>query len=701
MGGLALMDVQMPDGTIIQGVPEGTTKAQIMAKLGQSQPEKQKPRLARTIFDQAMQGATGSFADDISDRLGVVGATLLKEPRALITGEITDPALMEEVAGARQSTEARLSEQMRERPVTSIASNIGGGIATIGTGATTKAGAAVGNFLRSGNTAARAAKAIVPGAASGAIYGAGAAEDGDKAGGAKRGAVLGGVIGPAVPVLGSAVSGAVKGGKNIVRGIGARGEDALDDAADAIRKVSSKAYEKMRATGAVFTPQTSQRIVQNLDNALANDGPLNPRLHDKISAVMDDIRENGFNDLEQLDQWRQVLGDVAGNFSDRVNQRKAKLLINAIDDEIGQIQPADLSGGGIEAVDALMQGREAWARRARFETVANIVKGASGDANKLKRDLERLRLNKKKTAGWNADELAALKQAATQTTGEGVMKLLGKFGFDLGSGRAVGNTALPVASGLMAGIGSGSTGIGAIVPVVGTAARSGQKALAAGKAENLLRIIEQGGKVTTKQIMALPPKEANTVLTRMRDMNLLGKAKEYLKDESGTLGRMVNTPEFKRWFGKSKVVDDRGKPLVLYHGTRSDFDVFKPSKGGEFGEGIYFSDFEPTAKKFGGFQSGDADVKTMPVYLSLKNPLITNNRDIPRGAGQKKLIAQGYDGVIGIQPNGDKQYIAFYPTQIKSVHNRGTFDPTDPRIQLGVAGVSGATALSQNNQRKQ
>lgn len=32
--------------------------------------------------------------------------------------------------------------------------------------------------------------------------------------------------------------------------------------------------------------------------------------------------------------------------------------------------------------------------------------------------------------------------------------------------------------------------------------------------------------------------------------------------------------EFQKWFGDSKVVDDQGNPLVVYHGTTADFDVF-------------------------------------------------------------------------------------------------------------------------------
>ena len=38
--------------------------------------------------------------------------------------------------------------------------------------------------------------------------------------------------------------------------------------------------------------------------------------------------------------------------------------------------------------------------------------------------------------------------------------------------------------------------------------------------------------------------------------------------------RPTDTPQFKAWFGKSKVVDKDGNPLVVYHGTVHDFDTF-------------------------------------------------------------------------------------------------------------------------------
>ena len=75
---------------------------------------------------------------------------------------------------------------------------------------------------------------------------------------------------------------------------------------------------------------------------------------------------------------------------------------------------------------------------------------------------------------------------------------------------------------------------------------------------------------------------------------------------------MVRTPEFKAWFGdwendpdnSSKVVDDNGEPLVVYHGTSQEFDEFLPEKlGSNTGadsakQGFFFSDNKNVAQSY-------------------------------------------------------------------------------------------------------
>lgn len=176
-----------------------------------SQAPAQEIGVGRTLLDQGMQGATFGFGDEISDRLGAGMASLY-------TGENYGDLLKE----ARGQTQTRLNTEMDQRPVTSIAANLAGGLLTGGAAGTTKAGTSLANSLRTGNTAARIGKAALAGAASGGLYGAGSAQEGDRLQGAGQGAVLGGAFGGAAPAIGAAYRGVVKpvarGGANIVAG---------------------------------------------------------------------------------------------------------------------------------------------------------------------------------------------------------------------------------------------------------------------------------------------------------------------------------------------------------------------------------------------------------------------------------------------------------------------------------------------------
>ena len=72
-------------------------------------------------------------------------------------------------------------------------------------------------------------------------------------------------------------------------------------------------------------------------------------------------------------------------------------------------------------------------------------------------------------------------------------------------------------------------------------------------------------------------------------------------------GKQTDTPEFKRWFGDSKVVDKKGKPQIVYHGTPNvRFDTFNLPKddldNGHnsllYGPGHYFTDNENIAQGY-------------------------------------------------------------------------------------------------------
>lgn len=193
----------------------------------------------------------------------------------------------------------------------------------------------------------------------------------------------------------------------------------------------------------------------------------------------------------------------------------------------------------------------------------------------------------------------------------------------------------------------------------------------------------------------------------------------------------IGTEAFKRWFGDSKVVDESGKPLVVYHGTFlgeaiAAFDLEK-------GNGMVWTTSQPSyASEFTGRASG----AVYPLYMSIKKPFdaskFTGEKSIKywkqklqaagvdvskidwsivdfspeygkynfydlfphagnneaKSGALEAIQAAGFDGLIapaeeGMSKKSGFNYVAFSPTQIKSATgNDGTFDPTNPDIRF-------------------
>jgi hypothetical protein len=101
-------------------------------------------------------------------------------------------------------------------------------------------------------------------------------------------------------------------------------------------------------------------------------------------------------------------------------------------------------------------------------------------------------------------------------------------------------------------------------------------------------------------------------------------------NERLSLREAPNTPEFKQWFSGSKVVDEDGKPLVVYHGS-PDFKgnaftgkVERKNRAGNVA-GYYFTPYADEASDYAAdrktrqYQEGS---QVLPVYLNIKRPYI-------------------------------------------------------------------------------
>ncbi len=144
----------------------------------------------------------------------------------------------------------------------------------------------------------------------------------------------------------------------------------------------------------------------------------------------------------------------------------------------------------------------------------------------------------------------------------------------------------------------------------------------------------------------------------------------------------VRTPNFIKWFGDwindpdnaSKVVDENGEPLAVYHTTNADFDTFKVGeRAGLSGKGIYFA--------VGGQGVPSYGSNTIEAFLNIRNPLTrelleTDKYSSINNNGNSAIQAdvfEKYPGFDGVMVRRDEITVKD-PNQIKSAtENNGEF----------------------------
>ena len=94
--------------------------------------------------------------------------------------------------------------------------------------------------------------------------------------------------------------------------------------------------------------------------------------------------------------------------------------------------------------------------------------------------------------------------------------------------------------------------------------------------------------------------------------------------------QQVRTPEFKAWFGDwetgkncSKVLDENGEPMIMYHGANADIEEFSHKFIGagldQYGSGFYFTSARHTASGY-----ADSAGAVYPTFLNVRKPLLEN-----------------------------------------------------------------------------
>ena len=165
---------------------------------------------------------------------------------------------------------------------------------------------------------------------------------------------------------------------------------------------------------------------------------------------------------------------------------------------------------------------------------------------------------------------------------------------------------------------------------------------------------------------------------------------------------MVRTPEFIQFFGDwlndpqnaSQIVDENGEPMVVYHGTNKDFNVFE----GVSIEGRKLSFFTPDIEYATGYSLIQRKTRGTPVvmgvFLNIRDPKESkeiNTLEIVKDIKQDPSATNdGYRGVDKV--TGRQVIVSTQPGQIKSIENTGRFSKSE-NIYLQIVGEIGASKI--------
>lgn len=448
-------DVELPDGTLIEGVPEGTTKAQLISKLSKNgmdvsgltrtqkqatpapqdvmQPQKTKTSRFKALADTYAQGATFGLGDELSAGL----ATALSYPTYAALGIEEDKGLKERYQDFLGSQRQDIQQAREDYPAQSFATEMlgavgtGGGLAKGAAKLAPKAALAAKTFAAANPLKAAAATA----AATGGAYGFGTGEGG-LAQRAKTAGISAGISAPLGP-LGSKLA---RGITSKLAGKGAKaGTKEFDDltGSEKLRKQAGKLYKLASKKGGRLKAGPTQKLLQQIEETTApqSNVELTLRGQNKIAASLDTLKKQLADgaDFEDLRSLEVTLGEMA---NDNVVAATGKLnaagntLKNAqqaVKKFIDKVSDDDVIGG--KAAFALKRkADQKWKQSLKLNEVEKVVTRAQlqeQPSTGLRSGLRTFLANPKRTRSFSKEELKLMRKAAELDPITGALRMAG------------------------------------------------------------------------------------------------------------------------------------------------------------------------------------------------------------------------------------------------------------------------------------
>ena len=518
------MDVTLPNGTIIRGVPDDATKEQIKAKaisgglaqesdFGASTTKPVEEAPAQKLIDntdsgKADLGILGSLGAGIKRGAEQVGLGLTQRTMEFMgnrhkaaiddfaskmqSGEI--PATQENISKLDQMQQQAVDEskalqlaqgyegQRREEmskvsaahPVATFAGNVAGQMGALPVPA-----------LKAASLPLQMLKGGAEGAGLG--YSQSTVEGESPAVNAMTTAA----IGTALPAV-------LGGAKTAYSGLKEKlSESSMKKAAaptvEALKNTAREVYKQIDDLGAVVNSSRVDGLVRDLNSTVKGEG-FNSRIHPKVAAALDEFNQvAGTNQpISNIDTLRKVARSAASSMEPD-EARLGSIMVGKIDDFVDNLDSKSLIGGNADEVGAKFKdARQLWQRARKADDIDLIFERAknqaSGFENGLRTQFRSLLNNKKRIRGYTPEEVAAMQQVVRGGGIENTAKAIGKFGFSEGQASSMLLGSLGVAGGAAMGGGAGAVA----VPLIGQVSKNLAQKLTRNNAELVSQLVRSG-----------------------------------------------------------------------------------------------------------------------------------------------------------------------------------------------------------------
>ncbi len=205
---------------------------------------------------------------------------------------------------------------------------------------------------------------------------------------------------------------------------------------DDLRAAKSAAYAAVDNLGVQYSPAATNDLILRMKAAGAK---INPMRHPKSASMLAEIEgiSGQPQTLTQLDELRQVIKRDLIDSADGSERHWGKQFQTELDDFIAKAQPSQMvSGDPATAAAAINNARKLNSQYRKVEdferqmTKADNATAASGSGgnlnNQIRAKARQILDNPKRTRGYSAEELEALKKVISPGRGEDLLRGIGK-----------------------------------------------------------------------------------------------------------------------------------------------------------------------------------------------------------------------------------------------------------------------------------